>query len=201
MKNIVDRVKNIVMTPQTEWPVIAAEATSVKELYLGYVMPLAAIGPIARFLGIFLFGFSFWFAGRFGMPVVWMLSGVIAQYVLALVGVFIVGLIIDALAPKFGGEKNPIQALKVAVYASTPTWIAGVFYLLPSLGILATLASLYGIYVLYLGLPVLMKAPADKAVPYTAVVIVCAIVVFVIIGAVVGELGGFGMPSRGFYHP
>ncbi len=200
--NIVDRVKNIVLTPQTEWPVIAAEATSVRELYLGYVVPLAAIGPVARFLGISLFGFSFLFAGRFGMPIVWALSAAISQYVLALVGVFIVGLIIEALAPKFGGEKNRLQALKVAVYASTPAWIGGVFYLLPSLGMLATLASLYGIYVLYLGLPVLMKAPQDKAVPYTAVVIVCAIVVFVVIGAIVGEVGGFGMPSGRFgYRP
>jgi Yip1-like protein len=200
--NIVDRVKNIVLTPKTEWPVIAAEATSVRELYLGYVVLLAAIGPVARFIGLCLFGFSFLFAGGFGVPIVWALSGAIAQYVLALVGVFIVGLIIDALAPTFGGEKNRLQALKVAVYASTPSWVAGVFYLLPALGILAVLASLYGIYVLYLGLPVLMKAPQEKAVPYTAVVIVCAIVVFVVIGLIAGMVGGFGMPARGFgYRP
>jgi hypothetical protein len=200
--NIVDRVKNIILTPKSEWLVIASEATSVRELYLSYVLPLAAISPVARFIGICLFGFSFLFAGSFGMPIVWALSGAIAHYVLALVGVFIVGLIIDALAPTFGGEKNQLQALKVAIYASTPSWVAGVFYLLPSLGILAGLAGLYGIYVLYLGLPVLMKAPQDKAVPYTAVVIVCAIVVFVIIGVIVSMVGGFGMPSRGLsYRP
>lgn len=200
--NLVDRAKNIVLTPKTEWPVIAAESTSVKDLYLGYVVPLAAIGPVARFIGLLLFSFSFLFAAGFGMPIVWALSQAIAHYVLALVGVFIVGLIIDALAPTFGGTKNHLQALKVAVYASTPTWVAGVFFLLPALGILAVLASLYGIYVLYLGLPVLMKTPQDKAVPYTAVVIVCAIVVLVIVGYIVSMVGGFGMPSRGFaYHP
>jgi len=161
-------------------------------------VPLAAIGPVALFIGKSLFGFSALFAGSSGVPIVWALSQAITHYVLTLVGVFIVCLIIDALAPTFGGERNQLQALKVAVYASTPSWVAGVFYLLPALGILAVLASLYGIYVLYLGLPVLMKAPPEKAVPYTAVVIVCAIVVFVIVGAVVGMVGGFGMPTRGF---
>jgi hypothetical protein len=200
--NLVDRVKNIVLTPKTEWPVIASESTSVRDLYLGYAVPLAAIGPVAQFIGLCLFGFAFLFAAGFGMPIVWALSQAIVHFVLALIGVFIVGLIIDALAPTFGGTKNRLQALKVAIYSSTPGWVAGVLFILPALGILAILASLYGIYVMYLGLPVLMKAPQEKAVPYTAVVIICAIVVFAIITAVVSMMGGFGMPGRGFgYHP
>jgi hypothetical protein len=200
--NLVDRVKNIILTPKTEWPVIASESTSVKDLYLGYAVPLAAIGPVAAFIGLCLFGFAFLFAAGFGMPIVWALSQAIVHYVLALIGVFIVALIIEALAPTFGGTKNRLQALKVAIYASTPGWVAGVLFLLPALGILAILASLYGIYVMYLGLPVLMKSPQEKAVPYTAVVIICAIVVFAIITVVVSLMGGFAIPGRGFgYHP
>jgi hypothetical protein len=199
--NLVDRVKKILLTPKTEWPVIAAEATSIQTLYLGYVVPLAAIGAVARFIGVLLFSFAFLFAAGFGMPIVWAISQAITQFVLALVGVFVVGLIIDTLAPTFGGQKNQLQALKVAVYATTPSWIASVLLVLPMLGILAALAALYGIYLMYLGLPVLMKAPQDKAVPYTAVVVICAIVVFGIIGVIVGAMSGFGMPSRGFYHP
>jgi hypothetical protein len=199
--NLVNRVKNILLTPNAEWPVIAAESISVGTLYLGYVVPLAAIGAVARLIGAFLFSFAFLFAAGFGMPIVWVLSQAIVQFVLALVGVYVVGLIIDALAPTFGGQKNQLQALKLAVYASTPSWVASVLLILPPLGILVGLAALYGIYLLYLGLPVLMKAPQEKAVPYTVVVIICAFVVFVVIGAVVGAMSGFGMSSRGFYHP
>lgn len=193
--NLVDRVKNIVLTPKTEWLAIAPETTPIRDLYLWYVVPLAAIAPVARFLGTSLFGFSSPFSRHFQLPIAWALTQAIVHYVFALVGVFIVGLIIDALAPTFGGEKNRLQALKVAVYAWTPAWVAGILLIIPSLGALVLLASLYSIYVLYLGLPVQMKAPQEKAAGYTAVVIVCAIVVFAIIGVIVGTIGGFGMPS------
>jgi hypothetical protein len=130
--------------------------------------------------------------GTFRMPFVAGLSMAIVSFVMALVGVFVIALVIDTLAPNFGGEKNQGQALKVAAYSFTPAWLAGVLNLIPMLGVLVLLASLYGLYLLYLGLPVLMKAPEDKAVPYTAVVVVCAIVVSLVIGAVAGIFGGMG---------
>jgi len=191
--NLVDRVKNIVLTPKSEWPVIAAESTTVKDLYLGYVLLLAAIGPVASFIGSLWYVFSTPLAGVYHMSLLWSLSRAIVHYVLTLVFVFVFGLIIDALAPTFGGEKNRMQALKVAVYSATAVWVASVLYILPSLGALVTLAGLYGIYILYLGLPVLMKAPQDKAVAYTAAVIVCAFVLALIVGAITFATGGFGL--------
>jgi len=178
--NIVERVKNILLQPKTEWPVIAGETTPTAELYTSYIIPLAAIPAVAGFVGLGIVGLPF--IGRLGMTTV--LTMMVTQFVLALVMVYVLALIIDVLAPNFGGEKNMAQALKVAAYAMTASWVAGVFQVLPMLGILALLGSLYGIYLLYLGLPVLMKAPAEKAVVYTVVVIVAAIVLGVIIGSV-----------------
>ncbi|HEV8613124.1 MAG TPA: YIP1 family protein, partial [Gemmatimonadales bacterium] len=103
----------------------------------------------------------------------------------------VLALIIDALAPSFGGQKNPIQALKVAVYSSTAAWLAGIFAIIPSLGVLGIL-GLYSLYLLYLGLPILMKAPQDKAIGYTLVVVIVGIVIFVVIGVVASRLAGFG---------
>jgi hypothetical protein len=116
---------------------------------------------------------------------------------MALVGVFVLSLIIDALAPTFGGQKNSIQALKVAVYSYTPAWIAGVLQIVPLLGILGIFPALYGLYLLYLGLPQLMHSPQEKALPYTVVVVVCAIVLSVVITAVGGLLVGAGMVGSG----
>ena len=110
---------------------------------------------------------------------------------------FVLGLIIDALAPKFGGEKNSAQALKVAVYSFTPGWAVGVVRILPSLGILAGLASLYGIYLLYLGLPRLMKSPQEKAVVYTLVVVACGFGVFLVGGLISGAIVGAGAMATG----
>lgn len=181
--NLVERVKNIVLQPKAEWETIAGESTTVADLYKAYIVPLAAIGPAASIIGMSVVGLSMPYIGTFRVPILSAVAHGITSYVLALVGVFVIALIIDALAPTFGGEKNRMQALKVAAYASTPSWVAGIVMLLPMLGIVGLLAALYSLYLLYLGLPPLMKAPRDKAIAYTAVVVVAAFIVMAVAGA------------------
>jgi hypothetical protein len=190
---MIERIKGICLKPNTEWDAIAGEETSTADLFKGYAVPLAAIPAIAGFVGGSLIGRSMPFIGSYRVPIVSGLAMAIFTFVMALVGVFILSLIINALAPSFGAEKNSSQALKVAVYSYTPAWVAGVLQILPMLGLLAVLAGLYGLYLLYLGLPRLMKCPQEKAVGYTAVVVVCAIVLSVIVGAVGGAILGAGM--------
>src|SRR6185503_2323160 len=192
---IVDRVKNICLRPKDEWAVIAEEPASPGKLITGYVAPLAAIGAVAGLIGRSLVGVTLPFGGTIRVPLSTGIVTSVVTFVMAIVGVFVLSLIINALAPTFNGEKNSTQALKVAVYSYTPAWVAGVLHILPALGALSFLAALYGLYLLYLGLPRLMKSPADKAMGYTAVVVVCAIVLTLVIGAVVGlttSAGAFG---------
>ena len=185
--NVVERVKNICLSPKTEWPVIAGETTSAGSLVTGYVAPLAAIGAVAGFIGGSVIGRTLPFiGGTYRIPMVAGLGLAVFTFVMAIVGMFILSVIINALAPSFGGEKNSAQALKVAVYSYTPAWVAGALQVLPTLGILAVLGGLYGLYLLYLGLPRLMKSPEDKAIGYTAVVVICAIVLSIAITAVGG---------------
>lgn len=188
--NIVERVKNICVTPRTEWPVIASEPTPSASLITGYVLPLAAIGAAAGFIGGSVVGQSLPFIGTFRVPVATGLGIAVYAVVVAIVGVFVLSLVIDALAPTFGGERNREQALKVAVYSYTPAWIAAVFQIVPTLLILALVGALYGFYLLYLGLPRLMKSPEEKTIPYTVVVVVCAIVVTIVLMAIGNTLVG-----------
>jgi Yip1 domain len=197
--DIVQRVKSICLTPQTEWSVIAGETTPPAELVTSYVLPLAAIGAVAGFLGGSIVGVSVPFLGRYRVPLLNGLSFAIFSLAMAVVGVFVIAFLINALAPTFGAEKNSAQALKVAVYSYTPAWVAGVLRILPALGLLAILAALYGLYLLYLGLPSLMKCPKEKAVPYTAVVVVCAIALSLVIGVVGGTLGGAAAVGAGSF--
>lgn len=179
----IDRIKNILLTPRSEWEVIAGESGTAKALYAGYVIPLAAIRPICAFIGLSLVGISA-LGSTYRMPIGSGIAHAIVDFVLTLVGVYVLALIIDALAPSFGGTKNQMQALKVSAYSATPAWLAGVLYLLPSLSILGAIAGLYSLYLLYLGLPAVMKAHRERALGYTVVVIVAAVVIFVVIGAV-----------------
>jgi hypothetical protein len=195
---LIDRVKRILLTPKEEWPVIDAEQASVGGLYTSYIIPLAAIGPIASIIGWSVFGMKLPFLGSFRLPIGISVRNALVVYVLGLIGVFVLALIIDALAPTFGGQKNQIQALKVAAYSYTAAWVGAIFNVFPTLAILGALVSLYSLYLLYLGLPVLMKAPQEKAMGYTVVVCVVAIVLWIVIGVVVSQFAyrpAMGMPG------
>ena len=185
---LVDRAKNIILTPKQEWPVIDAEPSTIGDIYKSYVMILAAIPALAGLLGSLALGYSF-LGITYRPSITSALGTAVTQYVMALISTFVLALIIEALAPSFGGVKNRVQAFKVAAYSSTAAWLAGVFALIPALGWLG-IVGLYSLYLLYLGLPLLMKSPADKAMPYTVVTILAAIVLFVVIGAISGAVGG-----------
>jgi hypothetical protein len=184
--SLVDRVKRILLSPRTEWQVIDAEPTTPAQLYTGYIMPLAAIGPIAQVIGYSVFGISVPFGGTYRVPIGSAITSALVSYVLVLVATYVLALIIDALAPTFNGQRSQIQALKVAAYSSTASWVAGIFLLIPGLRLL-TILGLYSLYLLYLGLPVLMKTPSEKAVTYTVVVVLAAIILFMLTGLVAGR--------------
>lgn len=177
MASLQTRVMNILKSPATEWPVIAAESTDVGRLYREYIMILSAIPVVATFIGYSVIGVSLPFAGMYRRPMFEGLSFLLVSYVMGLVGVYVCAVIIEWLAPKFKSTGTRLDALKLVAYASTPVWVAGVFNLLPLLGVLGLLAALYAVYLFYLGLPVMMKTPADQVIIY---MIVAAIVIFVV---------------------
>jgi len=168
--------------------VIAGETTSTADLLKNYALPLAAIGAVASFIGASFIGVSVPFIGTIRAPVVSGLVAAAAHLALMLVAVYLLGMIIDALAPQFGAQKNKDQALKIAVYSFTPGWVAGVLRILPSLGILSLIAMGYGIYVMHLGLQQLMKPPKEKAATYTVVVVLCGVGLMIVLGLVVGAI-------------
>ncbi len=196
---IIARIKAILATPKTEWPVIAAEPASVSGLYTGYIAIVAALPAIAAFIKHSLIGYS-----AFGITVRSSFGNGIASlvlgYVLSLVLIYVMALIVNALAPSFGGQKDMTQALKVVAYSWTASWIAGIAVILPWIGWLIMLIGvIYAIYLLFLGLPPTMKCPPEKAGGYTAVSVIIAIVlswiIAMIVAGVVGTavLGGAAM--------
>ena len=193
--NLVERVKKLLLTPTAEWQVIKGEAQTVVGLYTGYVMILAAIPAVASFIGWSVVGYS-GFGSPYRIPISAGVANMVLSYILSLGSVYVMALVIDALAPNFGGEKNFIQALKVAAFFPTAAWVAGFFYILPALTIIAIVGSLYSLWLLYTGLAPLMSVHEEKAAGYTAVILLVAIVLWVVAAAV----AGLAMPStsRGF---
>ena len=191
------RVQAILLTPKTEWPVIAAEPETVANLYKKYIVILAAIPAVVGFIKGSLIGTTL-FGITVRTPVGSGIIGMLVSYALTLGVVYVLALIIDALAPNFGGEKNQVQALKVSAYAYTASWVASIAVIVPWIGWIVALAgAIYGIYLLYLGLSPTMRNPADKSVVYTVVIVVIGFILSLVVGAIVGGITTVGTMAAG----
>lgn len=187
--DIVQRVQAILLKPKDEWVKIKAEPATVQGLYTSYIMILAAIPAVCQLIGYSLIGRRLPVVGMVRWSIGHALGYAIVSYLFALATVYIVALVVNELAPNFASTKNFVSALKLAAYSMTPGWVAGVFYLIPALGILGLLAGLYGLYVLYLGFDTpMMETPKDRVVGYLLVSIVVVIVLWVVFGLILGGI-------------
>ncbi len=189
--NLVERAKNILLTPAKEWEVIKGENLTIADMFTKYAMILAAIPAVAGFIGYVV-----------GIPIVtdildWTLIWAILTYILSLGGIFLLAFIIDTLAPTFGCTKNITDAVKIVVFSYTASWVAGILNIIPALAILVSLASIYSLYLMYMGMQKIKDVPKDKMMGYFVVTIIAAIVVFFIIGFVVSRVAFGSMAGLG----
>ena len=183
---LIERVKNMIGNPRSEWPVVAAEPATIGSIYTGYVLILAAVGPIATIIRAPMLGIGF----------------AIVTYLLTLVITYVLAVIVDALAPTFGGQKDLVQSLKLVAYSYTAAWAAGIFQLIPVIGALLVLvATIYSFYTFFLGAPVLRKATPEKAAGFAIVVVICGIVMGFVLSRVLlsAMFGGAMMASMDLF--
>jgi Yip1 domain len=181
LASLAGRAAEILFRPAKTWRIVAAEPAEARALFLGYVAPLAAIGPVCGVVGLQVFGASI--AGihlKPGLGAMVVAAGL--DYALGLVAVYLLALAVSALAPAFGGEASCSHALALVAYSGTPFWISGLFALYPTLGFpVAVLGGLYSFYVLYLGLGPMMRAAPERSLSYFAAVLACALALGVLL--------------------
>ena len=176
--NIIDRAKGMILAPAAEWQAVERESTTPQQVLTGYVVPLAAAGALIVMIVSALAGLRLITAGFIA----------ISTFLSAIAGCIAGAFIADGFATTFGGRSDRTQAFRLMGYAFTAVLVANLIPI-PYLGaILRFAAAIYSIYVLYLGIPVLMKAPADKAVPYTLVLIVVLLIVTWIVSMILGMM-------------
>jgi hypothetical protein len=182
------RIRAILLSPKKAWGHIALEPADPVGLYLHHILPLAAIPPLAKLIGwSLIFGFIGFGTG---------LPAALFSYALGLAGVLILAIVAARIARYLHGEDRLGQALTLIAYAATPSWIGGAFRLVPTLGMLSLLASLYSLYLLYLGAPLLLAVPADRALSFTVLIALAALLLFLVFGVLLATffgLGAFGM--------
>ena len=179
--NIIERAKNILLTPAQEWEVIAKETTTLSELLNMYVVPLAAIPAVASLVAGFVM--------RGGMSLRFIITTAIVTYASAVIAFVITVYVVDFLANNFKSEKNLNKSAQLVAYSATASWVAGILAIVPMIGGLASLAGgIYAIYLMYLGIGPMKGTPVDQRIVY--VIIVCVVLVGVAI-ALASVLGMF----------
>ena len=184
--NLIERAKNILISPAKEWDVIAGEEPDVNKIFTGYVIPLAGAAAVAAFIGYGLIGFNM-LGYRMG-GIDWGLYQALVSFIVSVCSVFLTAFVIDALAPSFGSEKNFGRSFQLVAYSYTAGWIGGLFQILPVIAFLGTILSLYGLYILYIGMPKLKYTPADKHIGYFVVTLIVLIAVYIVIGLILSAI-------------
>jgi hypothetical protein len=197
--NLVQRVINIITKPKQEWVVIEAEQPNAIRLIGGYALILALIPAVSAFIKYGIIGFSV--MGYSSRSISSGIQTGLIQLLSAVIGVYLLAWVIDMLAPSFDSEKNFGRSLQLAVYSSTPQWVAGILLLLSTgMSLLIMLFGLYAIYLLAVGMPILKKTPKDKVVGYVALTIVAMIVIGLVLALILGLiLGLFFVGNVGRY--
>lgn len=191
--DLIPRIQGILLKPKDEWEKIKGEDLPVQSLFTSYAMIVAAIPAIAQFIGNGLIGRSVLSFGWYRRPIGSALLQAILFYIFSLATVYVLGIIINALAPTFSSKQNQNNAMKIAVFSMTAAWVAGIFYIIPFLGILAILGALYGFYILYLGFDAsLMDTPKEKVVGYFVVSLVVSFVLYFLISVILGAIFAVG---------
>jgi hypothetical protein len=166
------RAKAVLVDPAAAWRGIERDIGDPAYLLSRYVAVLALIPALSSFVGATLIGVVTP-SGVVRADLIDGLFGAVFSYATSCAIVLLLGLIIDLLAPLFGGRRDFADAFKLAVYSFTPLWLAGIFLLLPGLRFLL-LTGAYGVYLFWLGAPRLTKVPEQQAANFTAVGVVCA---------------------------
>ena len=197
--NLIERAKAILTTPKTEWNVINGESDDASKITMSYLIPLILIGTVASFIGFGLIGVNYGFGFKFRSTELG-IKLAISYAIRGVAGVYILAFIIDALAPQFSSEKNFNKSFQLAAYSSTASLVAAVLLILPSLAILILIAAIYGLYIAYLGIPVLKKTSQDKHAVYFVVILVVSFAINLILSFIERQLfypkvtlGGFDL--------
>jgi hypothetical protein len=194
LNRVIQRARSLLVSPRTEWPVIAAEPATVAELYRDYIMVVAAVPAICLFIKTSLLGYA-WHGFRvYRVAIAPGLAAAFVEYTVSLVVVYLLALIIESLAPSFAAQPDRVQALKVAGYSYTASWVAGFAQVLPGLyGLFALAGAIYSVFLLYLGLPSTMRVLPERAGGYTAVAAVIALVLDWVVALMIGGITGISL--------
>jgi len=161
LTKLIDKVKNIIVTPKEEWEVIATAVTERRNLFINYALPLIVVAAIGKFIGASSYGLGHSVYSGFMTAIAYIIS--------TLGGLYIAAVVINELAETFHTQRDFDAILKLVVYAATPAYLATFVASLHPMLSFTGLFGLYSLYLFWLGVDPLLKTPKEKKVGYVTV--------------------------------
>ncbi|MBD3658168.1 MULTISPECIES: Yip1 family protein [Marinobacter] len=168
--------------PDREWEAIRNESESVGKLYFGHVLILALIPAAAAFYGSTQVGWQIGDGQVIRLTAASALQLSALFYAAMLAGIYIIGRFIDFFAATYEVRERTPRGVTLAAYTATPVFLLGVIAVYPNIWVnmLVGLAAIaYAVYLLYEGLPILMKIPEDRGFMFASSVLTVGLVMFV----------------------
>ncbi len=176
MKALLRRMSNILLHPNTEWHAIRDETTTYPEIILRYVGILSVIPPTAAVAGRYIFEGNIPDGVLLSSPQYLLLSNLL-WYCMYVVNVMVTGAVITAIMVTVESRRRSLKGLQLAAYSFTPLFIAGLIAVVPHMKWCLSIALLYGVYILYLGMREFLGMRGMKAALYAAAAATAAAVV------------------------
>ncbi len=179
----ISNAKEVILHHEAEWTRILSDEND-KQSLLRYGMVLLTIAYVLLFALSLVVGMAV--TSILPFSALHIITSVAIQFALSIASLYFVPMILASLAPSFGGQNNPMNALKLFVFASTPAWLGMAVSMIPLLGWLAAIAGgIFAIYLFWHHVAEAMSIPAEKKVGY----VVVAVIVLVVINIVIGMIG------------
>lgn len=198
---LVSRALGVLLAPGRAWDRVAEAPAPAGSVMRGFVAPLAAIPAICSVAGALLFGFNIANVGLRMTPS-GLILGALAGYAATLAAVWALAAFVDLVAPVFGGRRGRDEAMTLVALSATASWLGGLAEVYPSLGLpVGVLAGLWSLYVLFVGLPTMIRIPDEQRLPAFAAVLVAILLLGAARGMIVSRATELGGPLAASYAP
>lgn len=177
LEALIARVKGLLLSPEEEWPQICSEALPTQDILKTHVLPLAAVGPLAKFIGGQIFGYGILGFGA-ELNIAQALADLVSSYVFNLAAFILLVTITPTVAQRFGGKLDRPRTFALIAYSMTAYWLSGIFHLFPIFSVLLVL-GLYSVHVFHVGAGVIAGVPEEKSMPFIAVILVFALILII----------------------
>jgi hypothetical protein len=179
---ILSHVWGLLSHPEEEWKSIRKENCTIGKCYCSHVLLLAAIPPLAGYIGTTQVGWQVVSREVQKLTPESALWIAILSYLTILVAVFFIGKMIHWMGQTYGSKQTLPQCIALAAYTATPLFLSGIMLLYPLLwlNLLIGLPVLgYTVYLLYTGVPIVMGIPQERGFLFSTAVLAVGLVTLV----------------------